>query len=120
MGEILQQFDRGSSTTMETPDPAISADALVAKAQPSVVKVRGVAERCGKVLEGSGFVVAPNRVMTDAHVVAGAETFSMDAEGKTYDAHVVPMIGRPTSRSSTYRTCQQAAEIRRVHGRHRH
>ena len=89
MGEILQRFDRGSSTTMETPDPAISADAVVSKAQPSVVKVRGVAERCGKVLEGSGFVVAPNRVMTNAHVVAGAETFSVDAEGKTYDAHVV-------------------------------
>ena len=89
MGEILQRFDRGSSTAMETPDPAISADAVVSKAQPSVVKVRGVAERCGKVLEGSGFVVAPNRVMTNAHVVAGAETFSVDAEGKTYDAHVV-------------------------------
>jgi S1-C subfamily serine protease len=89
MGEILQRFDRGTSTTMQTPEPAMSADAVVAKAQPSVVKVRSVAERCSKVLEGSGFVVAPNRVMTNAHVVAGAEMSSVDAGGKTYDAQVV-------------------------------
>ena len=89
MGEILQRYDRGSSTTVETPDLAISADAVVANVQPSVVKVRGVAESCSTVLEGSGFVVAPDRVMTNAHVVAGAETFSVDAGGKTYDAQVV-------------------------------
>lgn len=89
IGEILQRFDRKSSTTAEVPDPAISTDEVVAKAQPSVAKVRGEADSCYKVLEGSGFVVAPNKVMTNAHVIAGADSFSVEVDGKTYDAQVV-------------------------------
>jgi S1-C subfamily serine protease len=41
------------------------------------------------VLEGSGFVIAPNRVMSNAHVVAGAETVTVEVDGKSYDATVV-------------------------------
>ncbi len=67
----------------------MSADEVVAKTQPSVVKIHGRASSCQKVLEGSGFVIAPDKVMTNAHVVAGAESFSVDAAGKTYDAQVV-------------------------------
>jgi S1-C subfamily serine protease len=48
-----------------------------------------VAPGCQKVLEGTGFVVAPNRVMSNAHVVAGAETVTVEADGQTYDATVV-------------------------------
>lgn len=63
---------------------------VIAKTRPSVVKVHGESESCLKISEGSGFVVAPHKVMTNAHVVAGAETFSVDAvEGKSYEAHVV-------------------------------
>ena len=40
-------------------------------------------------LEGTGFVVAPNRVMSNAHVVAGSETVTVEADGQTYDARVV-------------------------------
>ena len=46
--------------------------------RPSIVKIRGVAPGCQKVLEGTGFVVAPNRVMSNAHVVAGAETVTVE------------------------------------------
>jgi S1-C subfamily serine protease len=86
---ILQRYGSGSSTTVQTPDPASIADAVVAKAQTSVVRVHGEADSCYKLLEGSGFVVAPNKVMTNAHVVAGAETFSVDAGDKSYDAQVI-------------------------------
>lgn len=41
----------------------------VAVAGPSTVKIVGVG--CGDVQEGSGFVVAPDLVVTNAHVVAG-------------------------------------------------
>jgi S1-C subfamily serine protease len=61
----------------------------VAATRPSVLKIRGVAPSCQKVLEGSGFVVAPNRVMSNAHVVAGAESVTVESEGQTYDANVV-------------------------------
>jgi S1-C subfamily serine protease len=41
------------------------------------------------VLEGTGFVIAPNRVMSNAHVVAGSDSVTVEAEGKTYEATVV-------------------------------
>jgi S1-C subfamily serine protease len=63
-------------------DAVVSTDEIAAQARPSVVKVHGEAESCWKVTEGSGFVVAPHKVMTNAHVVAGADTFSVDAEGR--------------------------------------
>jgi S1-C subfamily serine protease len=57
--------------------------------QPSVVKIRGVAPGCQKVLEGTGFVVAANRVMSNAHVVAGSDTVTVESAGQSYDATVV-------------------------------
>jgi S1-C subfamily serine protease len=51
--------------------------------------IRGVARGCQTMHEGSGFVVAPNRVMSNAHVVAGAVTVTVEAEGQFYDATVV-------------------------------
>ena len=39
---------------------------------------------------GTGFVIAPNRVMSNAHVVAGSESVTVEAEdGTTCDATVV-------------------------------
>jgi S1-C subfamily serine protease len=86
--ETLHRLARESSTSA-APTPAVSSDQVVAKAQPSVVKVHGEADSCYKFLEGSGFVVAPHKVMTNAHVVAGAETFSVDAGDTSYDAQVI-------------------------------
>jgi S1-C subfamily serine protease len=85
-GELLNRSGRESSTSTAL---AVSSDAVIAKARPSVVKVHGESESCFKVTEGSGFVVAPNKVMTNAHVVAGAETFSVDSDGKMLVAHVI-------------------------------
>jgi S1-C subfamily serine protease len=45
----------------------------VAVARNSVVKVTGHARSCGRRIEGSGFVYAPQHVMTNAHVVAGTQ-----------------------------------------------
>jgi S1-C subfamily serine protease len=88
IGETLHRLARGSSTSAE-PTPVVSSDDVVAKARPSVVKVHGEAESCQKITEGSGFVVAPNKVMTNAHVVAGAETFSVHSDRNTYAAQVI-------------------------------
>ena len=41
------------------------------QAQPSVRQDLGQAPQCGRGIEGSGFVYAPHRVLTNAHVVAG-------------------------------------------------
>jgi S1-C subfamily serine protease len=36
-----------------------------------VVRVQGVAPSCQRSIEGSGFVISRNHIMTNAHVVAG-------------------------------------------------
>jgi S1-C subfamily serine protease len=54
-----------------------------------VLKIRSEAPSCQKLLSGSGFVVAPNRIMSNAHVVAGAETVTVTDGQNTYPATVV-------------------------------
>lgn len=52
------------------PTPAMLA-AAVARDQASVVKIEG--RGCGGVVAGSGFVITPTEVATNAHVVAGID-----------------------------------------------
>ena len=83
-------------------DPAVLAAPGVRAASASLVKVLGSAPTCQRSLEGSGFVVAPGRVMTNAHVVAGTrsvEVYLADS-AQPYDASVVVFDPRTTSRSS--------------------
>jgi S1-C subfamily serine protease len=87
--DVLEPFGRTPIVNVDAPDAALATDPIVTTSRPSVVKIRGVAPSCQKVLEGSGFVVAPNRVMSNAHVVAGADSVTIEADGKTYDAGVV-------------------------------
>lgn len=43
-------------------------------AQRSTFKILAQAPQCGRGIEGSGFVYAPHRILTNAHVVAGSQT----------------------------------------------
>jgi len=79
--------DRQPIAPVEAPNPQLADAPAVANAKASVVRIRGESPNCE--LEGSGFVVAPNRVMTPAQIVAGGETFTVEVDGKTIDAHVV-------------------------------
>ncbi len=87
--EVLQPFGRTPIANVDAPDAALIDDPVVAAVRPSVLKIRGVAPGCQKVLEGTGFVVSPNRVMSNAHVVAGSETVTVETDGQTFDATVV-------------------------------
>lgn len=89
MPDVLQPFDGTPIAPVDAPDAALAGDAVVAMTRASVVKIRGVAPGCQKVLEGSGFVVSPNRVMSNAHVVAGSDSVTVEVDGETYDAGVV-------------------------------
>ncbi|MCW3491746.1 MarP family serine protease [Microbacterium sp. SSM24] len=53
--------------------PVDLADPELATAAASVARVSGTAFSCGRSSTGSGFVVAPDRIVTNAHVVAGVE-----------------------------------------------
>lgn len=87
--EVLQPLGGTPIQAVDPPDPSLADGLVVSKSKPSVVKIRGVATACQKVLEGTGFVIAPNRVMSNAHVVAGSDSVTVEAEGKKYDATVV-------------------------------
>jgi len=87
--DVLQPFGRTPIVAVSAPDPMLAGNPVVAATEPSVVKIRGVAPGCQKVLEGTGFVVAPNRVMSNAHVVAGSDTVTVNASGTDYNASVV-------------------------------
>ena len=86
---VLEPLGRTPIQAVDPPDASLADSLVVGTARPSVVKIRGVAPACQKVLEGTGFVVAPNRVMSNAHVVAGSDSVTVEAEGRKYDATVV-------------------------------
>src|ERR1700733_11415921 len=86
---VLEPFSRTPVIPVESPDPALASNPIVQATAPSVVKVRSLAPSCQKVLEGSGFVIAPDRVMTNAHVVAGASSVQVYSSGNPLDATVV-------------------------------
>lgn len=73
------------------PEPAIASDPEVAAAAASVVKVTGDAVACNRTMEGTGFVVAPSYVITNAHVVAGVRdpVLQVGGQGARYAAQVV-------------------------------
>ncbi|MBX7431226.1 acid resistance serine protease MarP [Mycobacterium sp. Y57] len=87
--DVLKPFGPTQVAAVDVPDASLATLAVVDATRPSVVKVRGVASSCQKVLEGSGFVVAPNRVMSNAHVVAGSESVTVEVDGQEYQAGVV-------------------------------
>ncbi|MBU3705789.1 MAG: acid resistance serine protease MarP [Mycobacterium sp.] len=87
--DVLEPFGRTPIQAVDAPDASLADSLVVATSRPSVVKIRGVAPSCQKVLEGTGFVVAPNRVMSNAHVVAGSDSVTVEAEGAEYAATVV-------------------------------
>ncbi|MFG2903984.1 MarP family serine protease [Kitasatospora sp. NPDC048286] len=89
--QVFNPFEHEPITQVDSPDPALAASPAVARARQSLVKVVGTATSCGKTLEGSGFVFAPHRVMTNAHVVGGVNepTVQIGGVGQLYDATVV-------------------------------
>ncbi len=64
-----------------TADPIAEGDPDLIRASASVVRVSGTAFACGTSSTGSGFVVAPDRVVTNAHVVAGVNAPVVQSNG---------------------------------------
>lgn len=57
---------------VDVAEPSLDTDTPAwNKAAESVLKITGTAFQCGQNQTGTGFVIAPQRVMTNAHVVAG-------------------------------------------------
>ncbi|TSE00591.1 MarP family serine protease [Skermania sp. ID1734] len=87
--EVIGPFARTPVAAVAAPDANLLSSPVVANLQPSVLRIRGVAPSCQRALEGSGFVVAPDRVMTNAHVVAGTTSVNVDTPDGPLKANVV-------------------------------
>ena len=72
---------------------AADSPARCRAAQPSMLKIYGEAPSCSRGIEGTGFVYAPHRVMTNAHVVAGSDPVQVQQRR--------PVAAAPTSCCST-------------------
>ena len=70
---------RGPKADVADPNQEIAGDPEVLAATSRVVRVTGVA--CGYGIEGSGWVAAPDLVVTNAHVVAGETSTQIQPEG---------------------------------------
>lgn len=70
---------RAPQANVEDPDESIVQDPDVSAATSSAVRITGIA--CGYGVEGSGWVAAPNLVVTNAHVVAGETVTHVQASG---------------------------------------
>jgi uncharacterized membrane protein required for colicin V production len=91
--DVLEGIDplaaiAGPEATVDPPDPALTRDPDVQAAARSVVRILGLA--CGLGLEGSGWIAAPEIVVTNAHVVAGIDEPRVDrSDGDFHTARVV-------------------------------
>jgi S1-C subfamily serine protease len=119
-GPILNALSRvdpspqvsGPAARVPEPTRGIVADPDVKAARASVARVTGTA--CGLAVEGSGWVAAPNTVVTNAHVVAGQDDTAVQiGGGPEHDAQAIAFdpandvavlqvsdLGAPTLRQS--------------------
>ena len=99
-GPLLNALDRvdpaptvlGPAAPVAAPDAKIASDPDVLSAGDSVVRVLSTA--CGLGIEGSGWAVEPEIVVTNAHVVAGSDDTTVTTQdGVELDA--VPVYYEP-------------------------
>lgn len=74
---------------VEPPNILIDDTAMVDRVRPSVVYVLADAPQCSRRLMGSGFVISPDTILTNAHVVAGTDTVHVETVNGTVEATVV-------------------------------
>ena len=89
--------------TLPTPD---NHSAMLSAIQPSVVKIEGLG--CGGVVDGSGWVAGPDRVVTNAHVVAGVRSPKISDANGVHDTSVV--LFDPTNDIAMLRTSDLAGK----------
>ena len=67
--------------TVDPAPPVALDDPELQRAAASVARISGTAYACGRGSAGSGFVIAEDRVVTNAHVVAGVDTPIVELPG---------------------------------------
>jgi S1-C subfamily serine protease len=87
--DVLDPLTPTRARDVPSPDQTLTQSGVVGSVQGSVVKISGIAPSCSRQIDGSGFVYADDRVMTNAHVLAGVGDPVVLAEGVEYAADPV-------------------------------
>jgi S1-C subfamily serine protease len=88
--QVFSAIGAETSLNLAAPNPSVLTSRALRRAEPSIVKIRGIAESCSLTIEGSGFVISPQHVLTNAHVVAGVTVGPyVYAGGRQYQGRVV-------------------------------
>jgi hypothetical protein len=77
LGAILFAAPLAAAENKSAPLPALSVQAIAAKALPALVTVLIKDNRGQVVKSGSGFFIEPKRLVTNLHVISGADTVSV-------------------------------------------
>src|SRR5690606_11455487 len=84
----LEPFAPEQIVAVPQGDPRLLEDPDVRAAKESTLKVYGE-NSCNRGIEGTGFLYAPGRLMTNAHVVAGVDEPEVEVNGDRVKAKVV-------------------------------
>ena len=88
--QVFDAIGAQSGRGLAAPDQAVLHSAGLAADKHSIVKVTGTATSCSLSIEGSGFVISQQHVLTNAHVVAGVTRgLTVTADGTPHTASVV-------------------------------
>lgn len=84
--QVFAGREPSPNATYELPDPT-TYENMLSSVRPSVVKIEGLG--CGGVVDGSGFVYSNERIVTNAHVVAGVRSPKVTDRNGTHNTTVV-------------------------------
>ena len=89
--QVFSAIGAENGLNLAAPDPAVLSSRALGRVEPSIVKIEGIAPSCSLRIEGSGFVISPQHVLTNAHVVAGVTTgpYVYATNGRIYHGRVV-------------------------------
>jgi len=89
--QVFNGLGGESVVQVPPPDESVLNNRALKTARASIVKIVSTAPQCQRRIEGTGFVFAPEHIMTNAHVVAGARGPSSVAtvDGETGRGRVV-------------------------------
>jgi S1-C subfamily serine protease len=87
--EVFGDLVPTQARPVDPPDPTLARSGVVTAVRSRVFKITGVASACSKRIEGTGFLYAPERVMTNAHVVAGVGRPNVQVGDQQLQATVV-------------------------------
>ena len=87
--DVFGGLARTQAKEVAEPDPRLKNSKVVQDSKRSVLKVLGAAPSCSRRIEGTGFVYADERVMTNAHVVAGTEEVVVETSRGQIEGRVV-------------------------------